>query len=442
MRRHSFLLAAAIITIGAILVALPVGGQQQPAAGDEPPLPTDRIEIAVDAPEAQTYRIGIPDLLGVAPHNAQSVAVLRNDFTLMPGYAVIDQRGVRHDTTAEANGINQSAWAALHANGVINGQIGGSGNNLTADMRFFQVSRPSQAALTKRYTGTPEQLRAHMNDFANEVLRTITGTPGPFGTRITFATRRGPGQKQVFVSEMDGYNPTRVSGEQGVNMLPTFGPGGAVWFSRLTQTGMYITHTSARDRRIVGGTGLNMGASICNNKIFFTSSRDGNSEIYSASLDGTNVRRLTNNSAIDVSPSCGPTGKIAFVSQRHGSPQIFTMDADGSNQRRVTFRGTHNQTPSWCPLPGRQLLAFTGRDNTLDIFTIDLATNEYVRLTQAQGMNKDPAWSPDCRLIAFVSDRRSGAGVYLASTQGFNQNRVVSMPAETVRWEHLPPRTP
>ena len=33
-----------------------------------------------------------------------------------------------------------------------------------------------------------------------------------------------------------------------------------------------------------------------------------------------------------------------------------------------------------------------------------------------------------------ISERRCAPGIYLSSTQGFNQNRVVQGDAETVRW--------
>ncbi len=155
-------------------------------------------------------------------------------------------------------------------------------------------------------------------------------------------------------------------------------------------------------------------------------------------LDGTDLKRLTNNPAIDTSPACGPDNRLAFVSARHGTPQIFVMGQDGSNPTRVTYRGTHNQTPVWCQNGvNKNLLAFTGRDGTLDIFTLDIGTQEYSRLTQGQGMNKDPAFSPDCRILAFTSDRLCAPGIYLSSTKGNNQVRVVEVVAETVRWHRL-----
>jgi TolB protein len=97
----------------------------------------------------------------------------------------------------------------------------------------------------------------------------------------------------------------------------------------------------------------------------------------------------------------------------------------------VTYKGEYNQTPAFCQDPKKQLIAFTGRDQNMDVFTINLANGEYTRITQAQGTNKDPAFSPDCRMIAFASSR---GGIYVSNPQGLNQIRVVSGAAETIRW--------
>jgi len=66
-----------------------------------------------------------------------------------------------------------------------------------------------------------------------------------------------------------------------------------------------------------------------NGKIVFTSSRDGNKEIYVMDADGSNQTRLTNDSAVDENPSWSADGnKIVFQSNRTGSPQIFIMDKE------------------------------------------------------------------------------------------------------------------
>ncbi len=433
-RRKLHLLLFATVSSLLVVVAGTAGGQQNDA-GDEPPLPSD-VVVDVDAIESNVVKIGIPDLVGPARYGSEGGGVLRRDFHLMPGYRVIGPRQINHDTDSEGLGMDRGRWGSLQAHGVIKGQVEESGGNLTVQMRYFHLARGSAPVVSKTYRGEADDLRRWMHDFGNEILAEITGTAGPFGTHIAWAQRIGPGRKDVMCADMDGYQPRRVTNGRGIAMLPGFGPNNRIWWTVLTRGGMFISHTGLRGRPILEGNGLNMAPSICNDKVFFVSSRDGNSEIYSANLDGTGLRRLTNNRAIDVSPTCHPSGKVAFVSARHGNPQIWMMNADGSNQRRLTYKGTHNQTPAFCPNPRHDVLAFTGRDHTLDIFTLDVSTNTYTRITQGQGMNKDPAWSPDCRIVAFTSNRRGAPGVYMASPLGFNQNQVIEGAAETVRWQY------
>ncbi|MDH3199854.1 MAG: hypothetical protein OEM15_03070 [Myxococcales bacterium] len=418
------------------LVLMPVVFAAMPAASedDAPPLPEDKIVVDIDAADEEVFRIGIPDLVGEpAIHAVGGADVLRNDFRLMPGFRVIGPGAIRHDFVSRGIAIDLDSWSVLGANGVIKGTISSRRSNVIVELRFYQSTGAGTAALRKTYQGSPDEIRKWMHDFANEVIGIVTGIRGPFGTEIAFARKLGLGRKSVYAAGMDGYGVRRVSSGGGVSMLPSFGAG-TIWYTRLSTKGMFITNARAGGRRVIGGKGINMAPAICGDRVYFTSSRQGNSEIYSANLDGSAVRRLTKSRGIDVSPTCGPGSKLAFVSNRHGSPQVFTMNRDGSDVKRVTFRGGHNQTPVWCMDPKQPLIAFSGRDANFDIFIVDIETQEYRRLTQGQGDNKDPAFSPDCRLIAFTSNRRGGSGVYLSGQDGLDQNQVISGGAETVRW--------
>lgn len=427
LKRRLPALLAASLALSALASFAAVGRTQQPA---EEPLPERGVVIEIDSPEASLYKIAIPNLRGSASMGASGAGVIRNDLTLVSLFQVLDARSFIANLDEEGLNISPSPWSAVGAQGVVKGEIRESGGRIEVEMRLFELSRGTTATLTKTYRGAPGELRGFMHDFANEIMRVLTGRAGSFDSRIAFGRRVGPGRKDVYVASWDGASVGRVSSGDGVSMLPAFGPGG-VWYSRLTDLGMFITHSNANDRRIIDGDGLNMGPSICNGRVYFTSTRDGNSEIYSAGLDGSNVRRLTRHPAIDVSPSCGPGGRLAFVSTRHGSPQVFVMNGNGSGVRRVTFRGAHNQTPQWCMNGTDPLLAFTGRSGGLDIFTVNITTQRYTRITQGQGSNKDPAFSPDCRMIAFHSSR---GGIFVSNPEGANQNQVIPGGAETLRW--------
>jgi TolB protein len=364
LRRLTFGSFAAALGCAALATALawPAFSQEGQPQPREEALPEHTVVIDVDSPERSLYRIAVPNLIGPTDMGTEGAEVLRNDFRLVSLFEVLDPRSFVANLQSEGLGIAPASWQAVGAQGVIKGQITRDGNRIRVEMRLYEIARGGSATLTRTYAGGAGELRQFMHQFANEVMQVLTGRAGAFGTRIVFARRRGPGRKDIMVATFDGDRVSRVSSGHGFAMLPSFVRGG-VWYSILTDDGMFITRTGRHERPVIDGDGLNMGVSVCGSRAFFSSTRDGNAEIYSANLDGSDVRRLTNHPGIDVSPACGgPGGLIAFVSTRHGSPQIFTMNSSGGAVTRVTYRGQHNQTPAWCNHKDTgPLLAFTGQ---------------------------------------------------------------------------------
>ncbi len=160
--------------------------------------------------------------------------------------------------------------------------------------------------------------------------------------------------------------------------------------------------------------------------IAFSSKRDGNREIYVMDSDGNNPRRLTNHSVDDRSPSWSPDGRhIAFYSYRYGNREIYVMDSDGNNPRRLTKHSANDYRPSWSP-DGRHIVFSFDRDGNAEIYVMDSDGNNPRRLTKHPADDWSPSWSPDGRHIAFSSDRDGNTEIYVMDSDGNNPRRLTN----------------
>lgn len=171
-----------------------------------------------------------------------------------------------------------------------------------------------------------------------------------------------------------------------------------------------------------------------NGLLTFASERDGNSEIYVATADGTTQVRLTDDPAADTDPAFSPDGtKIAFVSDRDGDREIYVMNADGTGQTRITDRPGDDMDPAWSP-DGSRLAIRRNVEGNNEIFLIDAADGgNPVNLTDNEPSHSDflPDWSPDGEKIAYQR-YRSGSGdgfgneVMLINADGTGQVNLTS----------------
>jgi TolB protein len=349
--------------------------------------------------------------------------VLRKDAQLSAGFEVIDRKGIPAALVRET-GFNRDQWNQIGAQAVIkNAEVGGQ-----IKFQLFDLSKGNKPVLSRGFPTGDKRKAAHQ--FMNEVIKYYTGIPGVFGSRIAFVrTRRSPAvTKNVFTMEMDGGNVAGITANRSLNILPSLGPGGQVLFTSYAKRNPDLWISSGGGpKRISKYPGLNLGGVMSPNggSIALTLSKDGNSEIYLIDPGGSVKSRLTNNSAIDGSPSFSPGGnQIAFVSNRAGGPQVFRMTSSGGGGARVTKKGDYNQTPDWSPGEKEygNWIAYAGRDGArFDIFAVNVQSGQLKRITQGGGRSTDPSWAPDGRLIAFSS---SQGGVTVANEDGNNQIQV------------------
>jgi serine/threonine-protein kinase len=89
----------------------------------------------------------------------------------------------------------------------------------------------------------------------------------PDGTRIVFSKQvEAVNEGEIYVMDIDGQNPTRLTSTAALNNMPSWCPGG--------------------------------------DRIVFVSDRDGNNDVYIMNADGTGVMDLTDDPGEDTTPSC------------------------------------------------------------------------------------------------------------------------------------------
>ena len=133
-------------------------------------------------------------------------------------------------------------------------------------------------------------------------------------------------------------------------------------------------------------------------KILFTSTRDGNQEVYIMNPDGSEQKNLTRHHAQDRDAVWSPMGeKILFVSDRDGIRDLYLMNADGTNVRRVFKKAIYRADPTWAP-DGKQI-AYTHVNWERLPFIIHIATLGKQKEEPLTG-GFYPAWSPDGTEIA------------------------------------------
>ena len=132
-----------------------------------------------------------------------------------------------------------------------------------------------------------------------------------------------------------------------------------------------------------------------------------------ADADGENPRVVMQSHEPLMSPSWSPDGSsLAYVSFEQRLPSMYVQTLKTGDRRVVSAHAGVNQAPAWSPDGKKLALVLSTRDGNLDIYTLDLATQQLSRITDDPGIDTEPQWSKDGQSIYFTSDRAGGPQIY------------------------------
>ena len=172
-------------------------------------------------------------------------------------------------------------------------------------------------------------------------------------------------------------------------------------------------------------------------KIIFTSLRNGDIDLYEMDYDGNNIKRITTEFGYDGGAFYSPDGtKIVWRAWYPKNEQeiiqwknninknyiesvpldIFIADRDGNNKIQLTNNGATNWSPSWHP-SGNYIVFSSNKDDWLEefdsygpnfeLYLMEIETGKLTRLTHNNTFDSFPVFSSDGKKITFSSNRNA-----------------------------------
>jgi len=241
--------------------------------------------------------------------------------------------------------------------------------------------------------------------YAPDSYHVIVQTQDP--DAVPPSSARAAGGALEWITTDDGKHKWRVN-DHGQDACSYFMPGGqkVVWTSTKDHMDMPVGNWSDENEYPQGA------------------------ELYMSDLDGSHVKRLTNNKVYDAEISVSPDGKrIVFTRQIDGKLDIWMMNGDGTNEHQLTFTDDWQEgAPFFMPDSKTITMRAWKRSEygkihptPMTVFTLDTDTGKITPKTSDGWMNWAPYPTPDGKHYVFVrplKDNPMNWEIYLGSLDG------------------------
>ena len=252
-----------------------------------------------------------------------------------------------------------------------------------------------------------------------EGKRSGEGYFSPDGNQLIFQSERESGNPfyQIYILDFETGDTTRVSPGKGKTTCSFFQPG----------TDRVIFASTHDDLEAEKKQKAELDFRASGKQRRYSWDYDEHFEIYSAKRDGSDLRNLTNSPGYDAEGSFSPDRKqIVFTSLRGAFPldklspndrkryerdpsffgDIYLMNADGSNVRRLTNESGYDGGPFFSP-DGQRILwrHFEESGVIADVWTMKLDGSDKRRVTNFKSMSWAPYFHPSGDYIIFTSNK-------------------------------------
>jgi TolB protein len=163
---------------------------------------------------------------------------------------------------------------------------------------------------------------------------------------------------------------------------------------------------------------------IFGSRIVFVSKVGRFKELFEMDLDGSNLRQLTRERGLAVSPSFHPNGSaVIYTSFRLRKPELFLLPLAGGAPRQITNRDGLEISAKYLK-DGSGIIASASFDGNSNIVIFDELGRIVRKVTNGGFIDVSPTLAPDGNRFAFVSNRAGGPQIYVMSLSGGEAKRL------------------